>query len=92
MEWHIFKCVQNKGTSGKFLIDCKLKNFILELNIIQNTVAWSAEVCKIAFRYVPFVIQCFISDSTRLYRKLSKRIENGTHKLFEDIKRTFKFR
>lgn len=62
MEWHVFKCVQNKGTSGKFLINCKLRNFILELNIIQNTVAWTAEVYKIALCYETFMIHCITSQ------------------------------
>lgn len=47
MEWHIFKCVQNKDNSGKFLINFQLTKTVLEINIVQNTVAWSAEVSKV---------------------------------------------
>lgn len=49
MEWHIFKCVQNnKDNSGKFLINFHLKKSVLELSIIQNTVAWSDEVSNVS--------------------------------------------
>lgn len=44
MDWHILKWVKSKDASGGFLIDCKLKSFILKLTILQEDLAWSIEV------------------------------------------------
>lgn len=61
MDWHIFKCVQNKDSSGKFLINLNFKNSILELSIIQNTVVWSAEVSNM-FILLIVLTRCQVLD------------------------------
>lgn len=49
MEWHILKNIKKNDAGGSFLLNCKFKNSVLYLQVLQNTVAWSSEVSKRSF-------------------------------------------